>query len=86
MPLVAYGAATKNLLVGHETRHGTEGKKKPHFAGYVRKRLVHTVFHFWPCFLPRTLSRTWTLPWTETRLTPVDPGSLLHSACGLTTP
>ncbi len=28
MPLMAYGAATKNLLVGHETRHGTEGKKK----------------------------------------------------------
>jgi hypothetical protein len=31
MPLVAYGAATKNLLVGHETRHGTEGQKKTAF-------------------------------------------------------
>ena len=50
------------------------------------KRIVQTVFHFSPCFLPWTLSRTWTLPWTETRLTPVGPGSLLHSVLGLTTP
>ncbi|MFT4270402.1 MAG: alpha/beta fold hydrolase [Pantoea sp.] len=50
------------------------------------KRNFQTVFHFCPCFLPWTLSRTWTLPWTETRLTPEDPGSPPHSACGLTTP
>ena len=40
MPLVAYGAATKNLLVGHGTRHGTGGIKKPHFAGYVLGRFT----------------------------------------------
>ncbi|MGQ6551046.1 N-6 DNA methylase, partial [Serratia sp. IR-2025] len=34
------------------------------------KRLIQTVFHFRPCFLPWTLSRTWTLPWTKIRLTP----------------
>ena len=39
------------------------------------KRIVKTVFHFCPCFLPWTLSRTWTLPWTETRPTPTGPGS-----------
>ncbi len=50
----------------------------------ARKRLTCTVFHFRPCFLRWTLSRTWTLPWTETRLTPADPGSPPHSACGLT--
>lgn len=26
------------------------------------KRHTQTVFHFFPCFLPWTLSRTWTLP------------------------
>lgn len=45
---------------------------------------IQTAFHFFLCFLLWTLSRTWTLLRTETRLTPVDPGSPLHSACGLT--
>ncbi|MGP2503837.1 hypothetical protein ACTUSN_20915, partial [Pantoea ananatis] len=28
---------------------------------FCGKRLIQTVFHFCPCFLPWTLSRTWTL-------------------------
>ena len=42
---------------------------------FIRKRLIQTVFYFCPRFLPWTLSRTWTLPWTKIRLTPEDHGS-----------
>lgn len=47
-------------------------------AGDYSKRLIQTVFYFCPCFLPWTLSRTWTLPWTKIRLTTEDPGSSLR--------
>ncbi|EBB2614253.1 hypothetical protein CHL33_26145 [Salmonella enterica] len=42
------------------------------------KRHIRTVFYFCPRFLPWTLSRTWTLPWTKIRLITEDPGSSLR--------
>ena len=42
------------------------------------KRHIRTVFYFCPRFLPWTLSRTWTLPWTKKRLITEDPGSSLR--------
>ncbi|NJD00282.1 hypothetical protein EWM58_09725 [Candidatus Erwinia dacicola] len=75
---------TLKVHVGGITLYNPETLHASQFGD--RKRLIQTVFYFRRCFLPWTLSRTWTLSWTKIRLTLEESGSPLHSACDLTTP
>lgn len=69
------GAVANFTLATSETwRDKQDGQMRENTG----KRHIRTVFYFCPRFLPWTLSRTWTLPWTKIRLITEDPGSSLR--------